>query len=301
VLAIDEEGKAYMRHAEKICRKIKSCRIPFSPEASIWIRRVQVYYSLMRYHKGRVKNRGNLKRAARRCNIPNPLSLSIAEIYERLKECKKECLFFQEHGKQFQRKHLNNRLRIAQEEEDKEAFQKISAIIQREQQRNFWRRLNYFTGKNKTRSATSIQVEERGGAIAEHTTREPVEQTIFFEIHNKRYTMAGEAPICNNKLFAQFGYTANKGAAQAVLDGTYIAPEGSDQATLDLFAEVAEIRRQVPQDSVSICITRSNGSGIGRPSTRKHRLPSPVSTSDTTSWAVRQISSPIITPLGYLW
>ena len=99
VITIDKEGKAYMRHAEKICRKIKSCRIPFSPEAAIWIRRVQVYYSLLRYHKGQVKNRGNLKRAARRCNIPNPLSLTIAEICARLKECKKECVFFQEHGK----------------------------------------------------------------------------------------------------------------------------------------------------------------------------------------------------------
>jgi hypothetical protein len=137
VLAIDEEGKAYMRHAEKICRKIKLCRIPFSPEALIWIRQVQVYYSLLRYHKGRVKNRGNLKRAACRCNIPNPLSLSVAEIYEQLKECKKECLFFQEHVKRFQQKHLNNPLQIAQEEEDKEAFRKISAIIQQEQQRNF--------------------------------------------------------------------------------------------------------------------------------------------------------------------
>jgi hypothetical protein len=67
--------------------------------------------------------------------------------------------------------------------------------------------------------------------------------------------MAGEAPICNGKLFSKFGYTANTGAAQAVLDGTYVVPEGSDQATLDLFAEVAEIRWQVPQDSVSICIT----------------------------------------------
>ncbi len=56
VIIIDEEGKAYMHHAEMICRKIKSSRIPFSPEASIWIRRVQVYYSLLRYHKGRVKN-----------------------------------------------------------------------------------------------------------------------------------------------------------------------------------------------------------------------------------------------------
>ena len=71
-----------MHHTEKICHKIKPCRIPFSPEASIWIRRVQIYYSLLRYHKGQVKNMGNLKRATRRCNIPNPLSLTIAEIYE---------------------------------------------------------------------------------------------------------------------------------------------------------------------------------------------------------------------------
>ncbi len=47
VMIIDEEGKAYMRHAEKICRKIKCCRIPFSPEAAIWIQRVQVYHSLL--------------------------------------------------------------------------------------------------------------------------------------------------------------------------------------------------------------------------------------------------------------
>ncbi len=67
--------------------------------------------------------------------------------------------------------------------------------------------------------------------------------------------MAGEAPICNSKLFAKFGYTANTGAAQAILDGTYVVPEGSDQATLDMFAEMAEIHWQVPQDSVSICIT----------------------------------------------
>ncbi len=33
IIVIIEEGKAYMRRAKKICRKIKCCRIPFSPEA----------------------------------------------------------------------------------------------------------------------------------------------------------------------------------------------------------------------------------------------------------------------------
>ena len=53
----------------------------------------------------------------------------------------------QEHGKCFRRKHLNAWLRLAQEKEDKEAINKISAIIQWGQQQTFWRCLNYCTGK----------------------------------------------------------------------------------------------------------------------------------------------------------
>jgi hypothetical protein len=62
---IDRELGQYMRHAEKKCRKIKSGRIPFLPEASVWIKRTQVYRSLLKYHEGRIRNRGNLKRSAR--------------------------------------------------------------------------------------------------------------------------------------------------------------------------------------------------------------------------------------------
>ncbi len=156
VITINKEGTTYMRHAEKICRKIKCCKIPFSPEASIWIRRVQVYYSLLQYHRGRIKNWGNLKRAARRCNIPNPLSLSISDILACLRECKRACRFYLEHGQRFRHKHLNNQLRIAQEQEDAEAFTRISAIIQCEQQQAFWKKLNYVMGKKRTGSATTF-------------------------------------------------------------------------------------------------------------------------------------------------
>jgi hypothetical protein len=47
VMIIDKKGKAYMRRAEKICRKIKCCHIPFLLEALIWICRIQVYYWLL--------------------------------------------------------------------------------------------------------------------------------------------------------------------------------------------------------------------------------------------------------------
>ena len=62
---LDQEWEAYMKHAEKKCRRLKSGWIPFSPEASLWIRQCQVYRSLLRWHNGKLWNYGNLCRTAR--------------------------------------------------------------------------------------------------------------------------------------------------------------------------------------------------------------------------------------------
>ncbi len=134
----DLQLQEVIKEIQDLCLNIEDQGHPADLEAAIWIRQVQVYNSLLRYHKGKIKNRGNLKRAARQCNIPNPLQLSIQEITHRLEVCKKECIFYQEHGKCFRRNHLKNQKKIAQEQEDEEAFNKISAIIQQEHKRDFW-------------------------------------------------------------------------------------------------------------------------------------------------------------------
>ena len=77
---IDDKQGDYMLNAEKKCRKIKSGRIPFSPESSKWIKRGQVYRSIPRFHAGKIRNKGNLKRAARRCGIKNCLSISLVDV-----------------------------------------------------------------------------------------------------------------------------------------------------------------------------------------------------------------------------
>jgi hypothetical protein len=181
--------------------------------------------------------------------------MSIQKITHRLEACERECVFFQEHGKQFRRKHLKNRNQIAQEQEDEETFNKISAIIQWEYQQDFWHKLNYVTGKKKTRSATAIQVKGQGGVIMERTTQDTIKQSIFNKVHEKQYTLAEEAPNCNGTLFQDFGYTASTPASRAVLDGTYVAPDDSDKATKELFAKIAAICKLIPQNSVSITIT----------------------------------------------
>ena len=64
-----------MAHAENKGKKIKSGKIPFSPDSILWIKRWQTYLTLMGYHAGNKTNKGNLKRAARRVGIRNPIQL----------------------------------------------------------------------------------------------------------------------------------------------------------------------------------------------------------------------------------
>jgi hypothetical protein len=133
--------------------------------------------------------------------------------------------------------------------------EKIAAIIQRERQRAFWHRLNYITGKKRTRSATSIQVPEPSRLVTELNTQEPVEDAIFSKVHGSCYTLANEAPVCNGRLFEDFGYLANTPASKAVLDGTYLPPSNLDTVTKELFDEIAAIQRIIPKDSISPVIT----------------------------------------------
>ncbi len=128
---LDKQSRDIMLYAERKCRQIKSGRIPFSPEAALWIRRTQVYRSLLRYHGGLIWNRGNLKQAARWCGILNCLSLTIEEIVQRLKACLKQCDYFRRNGKYYRRKHLYECLRNAQESEEEQREKVILAIIHR--------------------------------------------------------------------------------------------------------------------------------------------------------------------------
>ncbi len=94
----------FMKHAMKKCRKLKSGHISFSPESVIWIKREQIYRSLVEYHLDRNKNRGNLKRAVQRQGIKKPFEISIAELKTRLEVCGERNNYFREHGPRYQKK-----------------------------------------------------------------------------------------------------------------------------------------------------------------------------------------------------
>ena len=253
--ALDSELGDYMRHAEKKCRKIKSGRIPFSPEAALWIRRMQVYRSLLKFHAGRIRNRSNLKRAGIRCGIDNPLALSIREIYLRLQTCTSQCEYFRQNGRYHRKKHLYSRLSAAQEREDEAAAAQILSIIQREKERCFWRRINYALGKPRGGACFKVQVERGDGDVDEFVEKEALHRAIWDNIHKKRFVLAEDAPLCQRPLRGMFGYCAVSITAQSILSGKYNYPDNFDQATREILEECARIRLTIPIDAVSTVIS----------------------------------------------
>lgn len=240
---VDYDANQYMAHAESKCRRIKSGRIPFSPESSVWIRRVQVYKSLLCYHAGKLRNKSNLKRAAQRCGIRHPLHISIRALYEHLKKARSKCKYFEMHDKRHRREHLHNRLKKARRHHDDEAATRILAILHREKDKSYWRRLNWSMAKQKSRSARVVQIERKDGSTVNLEGQQNVETAMFDRIHNSRFYLAEQAPICQGTLRGEFGYLANTKAGQAILDGTYEYSPDFNPGTRELLEECTYIKK----------------------------------------------------------
>jgi hypothetical protein len=187
----------------------------------MWIKHCKFYRSLLRYWAGKIKNRGNLKRTARRIKIENAFVLTVDEIAQRLEECKTQLKHFEIHGQSYRTQHLRKRLDLARANQDSEAERRFLEIVQREKDRAFWRRLNFALGKKRGTSVSAVQLQDEEGNIREYNTQQEVQDVIWKEVHQSRYHLAEEAPICNGALRGEFGYNATSNAAQAVLAGEY--------------------------------------------------------------------------------
>ena len=245
-----------MHHAKRNCCKIKSGRIPFSPEASLWIKRTLCYRSLLRYWAGKIRKKGNLLRQACRCRIGDPLSLSIQTIQDRLRECKALCKYFTKHGHKHQRSDLTSRLHDARDRQYGEAEHRILQIIQGKHDHSFWRRPDWALGKHQCCSVRNVQVEDQDCAITEFTMQSEVQQLIWDKIHRERYHLAKEAPICQGRLRGEFGYNTSTPSGEVVLDGSYILPPGSHEGTQRLIQSIACIWSKIPSNSVRQIINR---------------------------------------------
>ena len=93
------------------------------------------------------------------------------------------------------------------------------------------------------------------GSVKVYTGKKECEQAIMKEI-TERFERAKSAPICQGALFDLLGYGANTETAIEILEGRFEAPEGTAEATLTLFEEIARIWKQMESGEVDIKVTK---------------------------------------------
>jgi hypothetical protein len=75
-------------------------------------------------------------------------------------------------------------------------------------------------------------------------------KAIWSNIHRKQFYLAEISPICNSPLREIFGYNADREAGEEVLAGTFDYGEDFEEATHNIYHEVALIWEIVPKDLI---------------------------------------------------
>ena len=95
-----------------------------------------------------------------------------------------------------------------------------------------------------------VQVMGEEGETIELTTQEEVQEAIWNEVHQSRYHLAEEAPICQGALRGQFGYNADMLAARQILNRSYTFGQDFHMGTRKVLEAAADFREKIPQDEV---------------------------------------------------
>ena len=88
--------------------------------------------------------------------------------------------------------------------------------------------------KSFGRSTRVVSNIRANGSIEEYEGQEKVEEAIWSSIHDKRFYLPENSPICKGKLTVEFGYQANTEAGHQVLNWSYDYDEDFNESTKEL-------------------------------------------------------------------
>jgi len=112
------------------------------------------------------------------------------------------------------------------------------------------------TKPNGVSVCTELDVPLPDGKVEKHLQREEIEPGIHGEI-TKCFLRADGAPICQGALYDLLGYSTDTETAEAILEGTFVPPPGTDGPTVIILEEIARIWKKILGDGeVNIAITQ---------------------------------------------
>ena len=92
-----------------------------------------------------------------------------------------------------------------------------------------WQRIHHATGKPRPPAVTKVEVKENGTTVIK-SSKDEVE-THVIEGVSARFRSTEGTPLRSGPIAASAGLLGETDSAQAILDGTFVPPEGTDPHT----------------------------------------------------------------------
>ena len=123
---------------------------------------------------------------------------------------------------EYRRKHLQQCLVKAMDNNNEKAIEAIKNILRREAIRKRWRNVQWAVKSPSGGNITRLKVPSPDGESL-FATKQGVEEQAAAKL-KQRFQTARVVPICNDQLLEDFGYLGEKQATRRVLEGTYQCP-----------------------------------------------------------------------------
>jgi hypothetical protein len=255
--SIDQILTDGMRAAEYHCRKLCMGCVEFSPELNklgkIW----ELWKIVCRYKLGANINRGRIKRMARALEITAPLSESYDSACYKRTEARILYVDRKPDAADLRLAFLSENEEIPIHDREDEADRLLDMMIKREEARAVWRHINACQGVQHLSSVTKV-TESRNGLEIHRSSKSEVERSIISEVSQRFRLTENWSPFRTGPLAEEIGFVAEKGAAEAILNGTFEPSYPLDNHTKAVLQHLRipdAIRKQGP---INISLTAAN-------------------------------------------
>ena len=235
---IDEQMAQIFIAGERNCRKITKKPLPFSAPVAYWYHRKWAYQTLDRVALGKCRNKGNARRKARRAGLDSP-DLSHEQCLEGITHCNRQIEQLKTQAPGLRKVHLRNCLILADSLDDKEKYNDILRVIEREEQRNIWSSIRRVTNDPQLGAITFVQRETPEGII-NITDREEMCDEIQ-TVKERRFELAESASVTRSSLSTSVGFLGNTTFAIDMLRGAVEIPDDIDDTTKLVIEEMKRL------------------------------------------------------------
>jgi hypothetical protein len=246
-----------MLHAEKKCRKLAMGNVDFSPEVDLAKKRRWVWQQVIKHLEGKRLSSSLIKRKARQCGIVGPFSVTLVQAQYHFRAADAAYDALKRHAPILRYEFLCDSAANKSGAVLTEGQKAARRMLQHERQRSEARHLKRVLARVQGGAITRIEVLE-DGVYVEKTAQADVEHHTM-EMCSARFRLTENTPLRQEPMCSALGpFATDTAAVQAILQGTYVVPDETDEFTREFLNTIQANSPLDPQLRISCEITKED-------------------------------------------